>query len=73
MENKIFLNHSILTRDWKNFVINLLLFFSCIPILFLLALSAIVWLITLGHLNLMTFFWNIYSRIINKSFPEEEE
>lgn len=70
MNNKVFTNHSILTKEWKEFLIKTLLLISGCLVMILLAISAIIWLITLGHINLISFFGNLSEKISNKVFPE---
>ncbi len=71
MGSKIFVNSAIATKSWRKVVVKIFLFLVNFSIIVLLGLSVIVWFLSLGHINFISFWSKYFEQIANKIFQEE--
>lgn len=73
MENKIFINSSIATKEWKRLTKKTLWFLLFMPLVLLVIPACILWFITLGHVNFMDLWFSAVDRTIDKKLEGKEE
>lgn len=70
MRGKIFVNSSIATKPWRQFVAKSVLFIYLCLLICLVVPITVLWFVSLGHINLYLIWEGLFVPLGSKVFPE---
>lgn len=70
MSGKILVNSSIVTKAWREGVGRILCFCLLVPCLVLVLPVGLIWFVSLGHINLFSFWLRYYDMLDIKTFGD---
>lgn len=72
MEGKVFVNSAIATKEWRRFIKVAFWFLVFMPICLLVIPFGLIWVVSLGHINLLGIWDSLTEKIVEEKLPGGE-